>query len=88
MQKSKSNDLINTTLTQIPQLPLHPKYNVFLYSRHLLSKISWHLTEADLSKTWFSEILILSLHSMFNNGWKFQCMEHSAMSPLLQQNLV
>ena len=28
-----------------------------LYDRHVLSKISWHLTVADLGKTWLSENL-------------------------------
>ena len=41
----------------IDQLPLHPKYKILLYSRHLLLKISWHFTVADLSKTWVSENL-------------------------------
>ena len=38
-------------------MPLHPKYKILLYSRHLLSKISWHFTVAVLSKTWVSENL-------------------------------
>ena len=49
--------MTNTILAQIDQLPLHPKYKILLYSRHLLSKISWHFTVADLSKTWVSENL-------------------------------
>ena len=36
---------------------MHPKYKILLYSRHLLSKISWHFTVADLTKTWVSENL-------------------------------
>ena len=54
MHKSKLVDLINTILAQIEQLPLYPKYKILLHSRHLLSKISWHFTVADLSKTWVS----------------------------------
>ena len=57
MHKSELIDMTNTTLAQIYQLPLHPKYKSLLYSRHLLSKISWHFTVADLSKTWVSENL-------------------------------
>ena len=51
MHKSELIDMKNTILAQIDQLPLHPKYKILLYSRHLLSKISWHFTVADLSKT-------------------------------------
>ena len=36
---------------------LHSKNKIILYSRYVLSKLSWHLTIADLSKTWTSENL-------------------------------
>ena len=55
--KSQLIDTTNTILAQIDHLPLHPKYKILLYSRHLLSKISWHFTVADLSTTWVSENL-------------------------------
>ena len=48
---------LHKILIQIDLLPLHPKYTIYLYSRHLLSKISWHFTVADLTKTWVSENL-------------------------------
>jgi len=57
MHKSELIDMTNATLAQIDRLPLHPKYKILLYSRHLLSKISWQFTVADLSKTWVSENL-------------------------------
>ena len=57
MHKSELINMTNTILAQIDQLPLHPKYKMLLYSRHLLSKISWHFTVADLSNTWVSENL-------------------------------
>ena len=37
--------------------PLHSKNKIIVYSRYVLSKLSWHLTIADLSKTWISENL-------------------------------
>ena len=46
--------MMNTILAQIYQLPLHPKCKILLHSRHLFSKMSWHFTVADLSKTWVS----------------------------------
>ena len=50
---SKTNELINN----IDNLPLHPKNKILLYQRYVLSKISWHLTVADLSVTWVKETL-------------------------------
>ena len=36
---------------------LHPKNKLLLYHRYVLSKVSWHFTVADLSKTWVIENL-------------------------------
>ena len=47
----------NDLMTKIDQLPCHPKYKLSLYHRFILSKIAWHLTSADLSKTWVVEHL-------------------------------
>ena len=38
-------------MSKINLLSLHPKYKFQLYNRYLLSKISWQLTVADLTKT-------------------------------------
>ena len=38
-------------------MPIHPKNKIMLYSRYLLSKVSWHLTVADLTKTWVEQNL-------------------------------
>ena len=35
--------------------PLHPKNKLLLYSRYLLSKLSWHFTVTTISRTWVSE---------------------------------
>ncbi len=55
----KSELISNLTklITDIDLKPLHPKNKIVLYSRYVLSKLSWHLTVADLSKTWISETL-------------------------------
>ena len=47
------NDLLCTT----DKIPCHPKNKLLLYHRYALYKISWHLTIADLSKTWVIENL-------------------------------
>ena len=38
-------------------LPCHPKYKLLLYHHCVLSKLSWHLTIADLRKTWVIDSL-------------------------------
>ena len=50
---AKTNELLNT----INKLPLHPKIKILLYQRYVLSKISWHLTVADLPVNWVKQSL-------------------------------
>ncbi len=47
--------LLNDIMSEIDLKPLHPRNKLLLYSRYLLSKISWHFTVATTSKTWVSE---------------------------------
>ena len=58
-KKKINNDHMSTLLSTIKDLMIktdnllcHPKYKLLLYHRLVLSKLSWHLTIADLSKTW------------------------------------
>ena len=50
-------ETINNLLCRIDKIPCHPKNKLLLYHRYVLSKISWHLTIADLSKIWVVENL-------------------------------
>ena len=50
---SKTNDLVNT----IDELSLYSKNKILLYQRYVLSKISWHLTVADILITWVKQNL-------------------------------
>ena len=50
-------ETINNLLCTIDKIPCHPKNKLLLYHRYVLSKMSWHLTIADLSKTWVIENL-------------------------------
>ena len=50
--KEELVEIINEHLTIIDRLPLHPRNKLILYQRYVLSKVSWHLTVADLSSTW------------------------------------
>ncbi len=42
-------------MSEIDLKPLHPKNKLLLYSRYLLSKLSWHFTVTTISRTWVSE---------------------------------
>ena len=57
IHKNKLSSLFTELLKEIDSLPLHPKNKLLLYSRFVLSKVSWHFTVADLSKTWVTENL-------------------------------
>ena len=57
VHKDKLSTLFTELLKEIDSLPLHPKNKLLLYSRFVLSKVSWHFTVADLSKTWVNENL-------------------------------
>ena len=58
-QEHKSDLLssLSNMLKQIDSQPLHVKNKLRLYHNFVLSKISWKLTVADLSKTWVVENL-------------------------------
>ena len=45
-QKAELTTLVNGLMTDIDSKPLHPKNKLLLYSRYVLSKLSWHFTVA------------------------------------------
>ena len=45
-------DLLKDFMNRIDSLSCHPKNKLLIYHQFVLSKLSWHLTVADLSKTW------------------------------------
>jgi hypothetical protein len=55
--KSEVYDTLTNILNEIDDLPLHPKNKIRLYSRYVLSKISWHFTVSDIGKTWVNDKL-------------------------------
>ena len=55
--KSELVSLLTDLMKEIDLKPLHPKNKILLYSRYVLSKLSWHLTIANIQKTWISENL-------------------------------
>ncbi|CAB4009860.1 Hypothetical predicted protein [Paramuricea clavata] len=56
--------LMDDIMSEIDLKPLHPKNKLLLYSRYLLSKISWHFTVTTISRTWVSE----NMDSVVNNN--------------------
>jgi len=55
-------------------LPCHPKYRLLFYHWFVLSKLSWHLIIADLSKTWgIDNPSIYEIYRMSN--YYTQCIE-------------
>ena len=53
--KSELISIVEELLADIDSKPIHPKNKILLYSRYLLSKLSWHFTVSNLSKTWVIE---------------------------------
>ena len=63
--KSELISLINGLMSDVDLKPLHPKHKLQLYSQYVLSKLSWHLTVAPLSKVWIVE----NIDSIVNRKW-------------------
>ena len=57
-------DTINDLILKIDYLHCHPN-KLLLYYRFVLSKLAWHLTIADLSKTWVVESVTFSYKRNF-----------------------
>ena len=53
--KSELISLVEELMADIDSKPIHPKNKILLYSRYLLSKLSWHFTVSSLAKTWAIE---------------------------------
>ena len=51
MSDKKHKEKLEDINADIDSKPLHPKNKILLYSRYLVSKLSWHFTVASLSKT-------------------------------------
>ena len=54
---SELSSLVQDLMNDIDIKPLHPKHKLLLYSRYVLSKLSWNITIANKSKTWITEHL-------------------------------
>ena len=54
---SELSSILQDLINDIDIKPLHPKDKLLLYSRYILSKLSWNFTIANISKTWITEHL-------------------------------
>ena len=54
---SELSSILQDLINDIGIKPLHPKHKLLLYSRYILSKLSWNFTIANISKTWITEHL-------------------------------
>ena len=61
--KSELTSLVEELIADIDSKPLHPKNKILLYSRYVLSKLSWHFTVTGLSKTWVIENIDSNVNS-------------------------
>ena len=59
---SELSSLVQDLMCETDEKPRHPKNKLLLYSRYVLSKLSWHFTVADISKT----RIIANLDSIVN----------------------
>ena len=54
---SELSSLVQDLMNDIDIKPLHPKHKLLLHRHYVLSKLSWHFTIANISKTWITEHL-------------------------------
>ena len=57
VHKEKLQCSLVDMVTNIDSLSILLKNKLLMYKRYLLSKLSWHLTFANLAKTWVTENL-------------------------------
>ena len=67
VHKIELPSLVTSMLNIIDSLPLYPNSKVLLCNRYLLSKISWHFTVCDLSKTWIVQNLLNTVSHYIRN---------------------
>ena len=68
IHKEKLKSSLSDMLCRIDALPVLPKNKILLYQRYILSRLSWHLTVATLSKTWVIQNLD-NIASRFVRQW-------------------
>ena len=83
--KSELVKVFNDIMNKIDEQPLHPKNKILLYSRYLLSKISWKFTVSGISKTWICKTLD-GIASKYFQKWLELPVSATLSNVLLPQN--
>jgi hypothetical protein len=83
--KSEVYVTLTNILNEIDDLPLHPQNKILLYSRYVLSKISWHFTVSDIGKTWVNDKLD-SIASTYIPKWLVLPISATLSNVLLPHN--
>ena len=73
-------------MKKIDDLSCHPRNKRIIYHRYVLSKLSWHLTIADLSKTWVIQNLD-NVVARYMRQW-LEVPISSTLSTLILQNSI
>ena len=55
IHKSAIISLVEDLMSSIDSKPLHPKNKLLLYSRYVLSKLSWDFTISNIPQTWIKQ---------------------------------
>ena len=55
VHKSEIISLVEDLMSSIDSKPLHPKNKLLLYSRYVLSNLSWDFTISNIPQTWIKE---------------------------------
>ena len=71
-------------LMKIDDVSYHPKSKIIIYHRYVLSKLSWHLTIADLSKIWVIQNLD-NIVARYKRHW-LELPMNSTLRTLILQN--
>ena len=68
VHKPEIISLVEDLMSSIDSKPLHPKNKLLLYSRNVLSKLSWDFTISNIPQTWIKENIDSSVNS-YTRRW-------------------
>ena len=83
---TEAHELLSDVMKKIDDLSCQSKNKLIIYHRYVLSKLSWHLTIADLSKTWVIQNLDNAV-ARYTRHW-LELPISSTLSTLILQNSI
>ena len=78
-------ELLSELMKKIDDLSCHQKNKLIIYHRYVLSKLSWHFTIADLSKTWVIQNLY-NVVARYMRHWLELPISSTLSTPILQNS--